>query len=98
VLPGVAFLSSIPEQPALIEKEHIMATSNNSKAKPATTNSRMDAFLVDEYEVDGKKQSSWSKIGAAWPHSDGAGFRIVLKAIPTDGVIILRTPEAKEQA
>lgn len=63
--------------------------------KPAET-TRLDAFLVDEYEVQGEKKSHWSKIGSAWPHADCKGFRLVLKAIPTDGVVILRIPEVKE--
>lgn len=64
--------------------------------KPADTTPRLDAFVVDEYEAQGEKRSHWSKVGSAWPHSDGKGYRVVLKAIPTDGVVILRTPEAKE--
>ena len=69
------------------------AMSNNTK--PAAAD-RLDAFLVDDYEVQGEKRSQWSKIGSAWPHQDGKGYRLVLKAIPADGVVILRTPEAKE--
>jgi hypothetical protein len=33
------------------------------KNQPA--NDRLDAFLVEEYEVQGEKRSNWSKIGAA---------------------------------
>ncbi|KGM57482.1 hypothetical protein N799_05285 [Lysobacter arseniciresistens ZS79] len=70
-----------------------MAKNTN---KPATDSTRLDAFLVEEYEVQGQQKSHWSKVGSAWPHADGKGFRLVLKAIPVDGVVILRTPEAKE--
>lgn len=71
-----------------------MATKNTPAAKPA--NDRLDAFVVDEFEQNGEKRSTWNKVGSAWPHQDGAGYRLVLKAIPVDGVVILRKPEPKE--
>ena len=69
-------------------------STKNQPAKPA--NDRLDAFLVDEFEVAGEKKSTWNKIGSAWPHQDGNGYRLVLKAVPVDGVVILRKPEVKE--
>ena len=57
------------------------------KNQPA--NDRLDAFLVEEYEVQGEKRSNWSKIGAAWPHQDGKGYRLVLNAVPVSGVVVL---------
>ena len=64
------------------------------KTQPA--NDRLDAFLVEEYEVQGEKRSNWSKVGAAWPHQDGKGYRLVLNAVPVNGVVVLRLPEPKE--
>lgn len=61
-----------------------------------TNNDRLDAFLVEEFEAQGEKRSTWNKIGSAWPHADGGGYRLVLKAVPTDGVVILRKPEPKQ--
>lgn len=69
--------------------------AKNSKPEAAANNARMDAFLVEEYEVQGEKRSTWNKIGTAWPHADGKGFRVVLKAVPVDGVVVLRLPEPK---
>ena len=66
------------------------------KQEETATLPRLDAFLVDEFEVDGHKKSSWSKIGSAWPHQDGNGYRIVLKAFPADCVVVLRTPGPKQ--
>ncbi|MBA0282753.1 hypothetical protein D7Y44_16710 [Stenotrophomonas maltophilia] len=68
-----------------------MAKKNS---QPATD--RLDAFLVEEYEVQGEKHSNWSKIGAAWPHQDGKGYRLVLNALPFSGVVVLRLPEPKD--
>lgn len=69
--------------------------AKNTKPEAATNNARMDAFLVEEYEVQGEKRTTWNKIGTAWPHADGKGFRVVLKAVPVDGVVVLRLPEPK---
>ncbi len=63
-------------------------------SKPAAETTRLDAFVVEEFEVNGEKRSAWNKIGTAWPQK--GGFRLVLKAIPVDGVVILHKPEAKE--
>lgn len=62
---------------------------------PATEPTRLDAFTVREYEVNGEKKSDWSKIGACWPHADGKGYRLVLTATPVDGIVVIRQPEAK---
>lgn len=56
---------------------------------------RLDAFTVREYEVNGEKKSDWTKVGVAWPHQDQKGFRVVLTAVPLDGVVVLRTVEPK---
>lgn len=45
---------------------------------------------------DGKK-GFWTRIGSAWPHSDGKGFSLQLDVVPLDGRITLRiASEAKE--
>ena len=51
---------------------------------------------MEEDEVQGEKRSNWAKIGAAWPHQDGKGYRLVLNAVPVNGVVVLRLPEPKE--
>lgn len=62
---------------------------------PAAPTARYDAFTVREFEVLGEKKSDWSRIGAAWPHQDGQGLRLILQAVPVDGVVILRKHEPK---
>lgn len=38
----------------------------------------------------------WTRIGSAWPHSDGKGFSILIDAVPLDGKITLRVADATE--
>ncbi len=45
---------------------------------------------------DGQK-GIWTRIGGAWPHSDGQGFNILLDALPIDGRITLRIPSEKDR-
>ena len=40
----------------------------------------------------------WQALGAAFPHSDGKGFNVVLQALPIDGKIVLREPQADDRA
>jgi len=70
--------------------------SKNSKPAPKTTD-RYDAFTVREYQVAGETRHDWTKIGVAFPNSDGKGFRLALNALPLDGVIVVRLYEPKEQ-
>lgn len=66
----------------------------STKSNRGQAADRLDAFLVEEFEVQGEKRSSWAKIGTAWPQK--GGYRLVLKAIPTDGVVILHKPQDKQ--
>lgn len=57
---------------------------------------RFAAFTVREYEVNGEKRSEWIKCGPAFPHKDGEGFSVMLHAIPTDGKLVIRKQEPKD--
>ncbi len=52
------------------------------------------AFSVTRREGD---EDFWLQIGAAFPHTDGKGFNVVLQALPLDGRIILRVPKDDEK-
>jgi hypothetical protein len=49
------------------------------------------------YHVRESKDGSafWTRIGAAWSHTDGAGFNIQVDFVPLDGRIALRVPSHK---
>jgi hypothetical protein len=51
------------------------------------------AYTVKERE--GQK-AIWTRIGAAWPHGNGAGFTIQLDALPLDGRVVLTEPKADD--
>lgn len=67
----------------------------SKKSTPAAAAARFDAFTVREYEQNGEQKNDWTKVGVAFPHSDGKGYRVVLQALPVDGVIVLRLHEPK---
>ena len=46
--------------------------------------------------ADGK--SSWTELGAAWPHKDGKGFQLKFKASPFgECEVVLRAIQAKTE-
>jgi hypothetical protein len=59
-------------------------------APPAAT--YLNLFTVEEYESNGKTGKRWTKIGAAFPHKEGIGFSIELKAFPIDGRLVVLPP------
>ena len=47
-------------------------------------------------ESNGKTQKKWTRIGAAFPHKDGIGFSIELKAFPVDGRLVVLPPDSDD--
>jgi hypothetical protein len=69
-----------------------MATQNGNPAN------HLFAYAVAEYDAgNGKKAKTWTRIGAAFPHRDGTGFNIQLRAFPLDGRIVLLPPDSGEE-
>jgi hypothetical protein len=63
---------------------------------PALPHTYLNVFTVEEYERDGKTQKRWTKIGAAFPHKEGIGFSIELKAVPLDGRLVILPPDSND--
>jgi hypothetical protein len=62
-----------------------------------TTPTYLNAFVVEEFEVGpGKTARRWTKIGAAFPHKEGSGLNIELKALPLTGRLVLLPPDIEE--
>ena len=56
----------------------------------------LNVFTVEEYERDGKSGKKWTKIGAAFPHKEGLGFSIELRAFPVDGRLVVLPPDTDD--
>jgi hypothetical protein len=56
-------------------------------------------FVVDDLPPDAPKDAKpfWTRIGSAWPNKDGEGYNIVLSALPTNGRLVLRTYDEKDE-
>jgi hypothetical protein len=59
----------------------------------ATAPTYLNVFTVEEYETNGKTQKKWTRIGAAFPHKEGLGFSIELRAFPIDGRLVVLPPD-----
>lgn len=67
-----------------------------SAPKQAT---HLNVYTVDEYDAgNGEKKKSWTRIGAAFPHKDGIGFSIELRAFPVNGRLVALPPDADDSA
>ncbi len=58
----------------------------------------LNVFTVEEFESNGKKVKSWTKIGAAFPHKGGTGFSVELKAFPVDGRLVVLPPDQDDRS
>ena len=56
----------------------------------------LNVFTVEEYESNGKTAKKWTKIGAAFPHKEGIGFSIELRAFPIDGRLVVLPPDTDD--
>jgi hypothetical protein len=66
-----------------------------STPNPATP---LNVFTVEEYEgLSGKTGTSWTKIGVAFPHHDGPGLNIELRAFPRNGRLVVLAPSEEER-
>ena len=54
------------------------------------------SFIAYSVSEQGKDQSHWQKIGAAWP-TKGGGLSLKLNALPLDGKVALRSREELER-
>jgi hypothetical protein len=67
-------------------------------AIPTPTLTHLNVFTVEEYENNGKTQKRWTRIGAAFPHKEGLGFNIELKALPMDGRLVVLPPDPDDRS
>jgi hypothetical protein len=70
--------------------------ARSTAAAEATAPIYLNVFTVEEYEANGKTQKKWTRIGAAFPHKEGIGFSIELKAFPIDGRLVVLPPDTDD--
>jgi hypothetical protein len=75
-----------------------MNNHNQPTHRAASGATYLNVFTVEEYESNGKTGKRWTKIGAAFPHKEGVGFSIELKAFPIDGRLVVLPPDGEERA
>jgi hypothetical protein len=71
-------------------------TTRATAPTEAPTPTYLNVFTVEEYESNGKPQKKWTRIGAAFPHKEGLGFSIELKAFPVDGRLVVLPPDGDD--
>jgi hypothetical protein len=69
--------------------------NNRKPTNPAPA--YLNVFTVEAFESQGKTAKRWTRIGVAFPHKDGVGFNVELKAFPVDGKLVILPPDAAEE-
>ena len=62
-----------------------------------TTKSKRPTHTAYVIEGEGDK-ASWTEVGALWPHEDSKGYNVTLRALPTNGRLVIRQRKAEEGA
>jgi len=70
-----------------------MTDTNNNQTAASKTPSHI-VYHVRDREND---KGFWTRIGAAWPHKDGKGFKVLIETVPLDGCITLRVHSEKPE-
>jgi len=66
---------------------------SEAKNRPNAT-----AYVVREFERDGKKDARWLKVGVAWLHKDSEGFNVVIEeGLSVSGKMVVRVNKEKEE-
>ena len=68
--------------------------NNRKPTQPAP--SYLNVFTVEAFESQGKTSKRWTRIGVAFPHKEGTGFSVELRAFPIDGKLVILPPEVTE--
>jgi hypothetical protein len=71
-------------------------TARATAPAEATAHTYLNVFTVEEYETNGKTQKKWTRIGAAFPHKEGPGLSIELRAFPIDGHLVVLPPDPND--
>jgi hypothetical protein len=68
----------------------------STNASSINANDRYDVLVVENYEDGaGAEKSSWTRVGVAFPHKDGNGLNVELRAMPVNGKLVIRRHESK---
>jgi hypothetical protein len=69
------------------------------EAPAASMSDRYDVLVVEKYEDEGGVgKSNWTRVGVAFPHKDGLGLNVELRAIPVSGKLVIRRHENKSKS
>lgn len=66
--------------------------------KPSHTLFAVEKAKEGATDKEGKPiKAYFTNIGAAWPTKDGEGFMIKLKALPLDGILVMKPPREEQE-
>jgi hypothetical protein len=75
-----------------------VSNGNFNQEKETTMSNSPTHFVyaTRSYELDGKRRTEWTKLGALFPTPKGTGWSGTLTATPVDGRIVILPAKDKE--
>ncbi|MFO0849831.1 MAG: hypothetical protein U0871_14950 [Gemmataceae bacterium] len=61
-----------------------------------TPTSKQPSHVAYQVRDRENQKGIWTRIGSAWPHTDGKGFNVQLDVVPLDGRVSLRVASDKK--
>jgi hypothetical protein len=84
------------DRPSNSDNLNVRSDDMSTETSSANTSDRYDVLVVENYEDGaGAEKANWTRIGVAFPHKDGNGLNVELRAIPVSGKLVIRRHEAK---
>ena len=60
--------------------------------------SNLEAFIVENYKVNGEEKSNWTRVGAVFPLKSGEGFNLVIPAgLSVSGTVVVLPKKEKSE-
>lgn len=63
-----------------------------------TTDTNAPALIAWQVRENRRGKPIWTRVGAAWHHSNGSGLSIQLDSLPFEGRLVLLPPKAAATA
>jgi len=77
-----------------------MAARRNQKSEQAPAAPKfLGVFVTEDYQRNGEDRTSYTRVGAAFPHKKGSGFNIQIQdGISVSGQLVALPPRPRQTA
>jgi hypothetical protein len=82
--------------PRVSDNRNLRSDDMSTDTSTVNVTDRYDVLVVENYEDGaGAEKANWTRVGVAFPHKDGNGLNVELRAIPVSGKLVIRRHDAR---